>query len=444
MPKIVMFTYDDRLDRRAVLECNSLIARGYDVTLYAVPYEDESADPAYVRRIDKVKPYKKISGTSLYAFVRKCRKWLENRFPFLATILLPIARYVFWHVYLYLPTIQWEISDNGKRRVLVRRGPESLFLEVFETVLALEAKADLYIAADLPMLPVALEAKKRYGGKILYDSHELFPEQEFTKKEQEAWRKLETRIIGNADAVIAVNPSAINLMKERYQLKNANYIYNAEFIPESGIKKMRRFHEMLSLPEDARIVLYQGGFSHQRNLDGLVASMSHIQDPSIHLVFLGSGAMERTLKSLTKDLCLEKRVHFMETVPQSVLLEYTSSADLGVIPYQNTCLNNYYCTPNKLFEFIAAGLPFIGTNLPEIHSIVHKHQIGLTGNTGDPQALAELITHAMEPSKLASFRENILKAREAVNWQHEGERFVQIVEELAPPKQVKQPQGIRA
>jgi glycosyltransferase involved in cell wall biosynthesis len=142
--------------------------------------------------------------------------------------------------------------------------------------------------------------------------------------------------------------------------------------------------------------------------------------------------MERTLKSLTKELRLEERVHFMETVPQSVLLEYTTSADIGVIPYQNTCLNNYYCTPNKLFEFIAAGLPFIGTDLPEISRIVRAHQIGLTGNTGEPQALAKLIEQALEPSALARFRENIAKAREIVNWQHEGQRFTQIVEKLVP------------
>jgi glycosyltransferase involved in cell wall biosynthesis len=420
MAKIVIFIYDTRIDRRALLQCKSLIAHGHQVTLYAPPYEDVSADPAYVKRLDKIAPPAQSLKSpeppkppkTFYQRALDCKRWLAEKYPKTLQWLLPIARPIFSKLYAM--------------RISKPR-PEDVFLDMFHAALAINHKADLYIAHDLPMLPVAVEAKRRYGGKVLYDSHELFPDQEWTEAESRMWRKMEQAYIGKADAVVTINPSIARIMEERYGLPKVEVIYNAEWVREGEVTRQWRFHEAFGLPREKRILLYQGGLSLGRNLERLVESFREVRDPSLCLIFLGSGPCDKTLDTLIAQHGLRDRVLRMEAVPQAELLGYTASADLGVIPYQDTCLNNRYCTPNKLFEFIAAGLPLIATDLPEISRIVSEYQIGLTGDTDDPKALMELITRAMQPEILANLRHNIVAARGRVNWQHEGEKFAAII-----------------
>ena len=64
---------------------------------------------------------------------------------------------------------------------------------------------------------------------------------------------------------------------------------------------------------------------------------------------------------------------FLDPVPQEKLLIHTRCATLGVIPFQFVGLNNYYATPNKLFEYIAAGLPVVASNFPELKRIVEGY-----------------------------------------------------------------------
>jgi glycosyltransferase involved in cell wall biosynthesis len=402
MPRITFFSYDRTIDRRAILECNTLIAHGYDVTLYVLANANTSNDPAYVQRIGTAEG----RDTNLPLALR-LRQWLETHCAPLFRYLLPPLRFIYWQLF--------------------ERNPARLYLSLYRETLNTMRPADLYIAHDLPMLPVAVEAKRRYGGKVLYDSHELFAEQEFSRAERRMWRKLEQSFIGKADSVVTINPSIADLLKLRYHLQEVGVIYNAEWLPDAPSQHGRLFHQRLGLPATTRILLYQGMLSHRRNLDGLVRAMSHVTDASIHLVFLGSGPAGGTLQALTVKLGLRERVHFVPAVPQAELLAYTESADLGVIPYRDICLNYRYCTPNKLFEFIAAGLPIIATDLPEITRLVREHQIGFTGDTEDLSALAALILRGLEPSANAALRQNLLVARQRVNWQHEGERFAAIV-----------------
>ncbi|MFM9889653.1 MAG: glycosyltransferase family 4 protein [Rickettsiales bacterium] len=425
MARICVFTYDSRLDRRVVLECDSLIARGHDVTLYAAPYKDCASDPSYVCRIDNVLAPAK-TRKSLYLKMFTTKKWLEKRYPVVCRIIEPLARVMFWSVYTLMPNIRLSMK-NGLQVSCTK--PELIFYESFLHVLAHDITSDLYIAHDLPMLPVAVDARKRYGGKVFYDSHELFADQELTKIEQRKWRSLELELIHEADRVITINPSAAAIIKQRYQLADVGYIYNADLLPEPPLPRGRKFHALLGLPDSVRIVLYQGGMSHSRNLDVLVRMMPHVNDPSIHLVFLGSGPAREEIVKLAASLALQNQVHFVDTVPQADLLTYSASADLGLIPYQDTCLNNRICTPNKLFEYIAAGTPIVATDLVEIKRIIEEHGVGITGNTANPEEFARMVLKALQPEMLATFQQQAEKARQILNWQQESQRYVAMVEQ---------------
>ena len=103
------------------------------------------------------------------------------------------------------------------------------------------------------------------------------------------------------------------------------------------------------------------------------------------------------------------------------------SADAGIIPYQATCLNNYFCTPNKLFEFIAAGLPIVASDLPEINRLVLGHQLGLVGKMDTGASMARLIDEMFQSeNQLLAWKTHAESAAQSLNWDIEGKKLVEL------------------
>jgi glycosyltransferase involved in cell wall biosynthesis len=175
----------------------------------------------------------------------------------------------------------------------------------------------------------------------------------------------------------------------------------------------------------------QGGLSSGRNLNTLIESMKYVQNKEIILVILGEGYLLKDLQKLTEIHNLTNTVYFHEAVAQSELMHLTASADAGIIPYQPICLNNFYCTPNKLFEFIAAGLPIIATDLPEIKKIVQGSEIGLVGDTSSSLGFAKLIDDFFSNTELLiKMKSNLLLAQKLYCWEMEGMKLVEIYKGL--------------
>src|SRR5207247_834392 len=124
---------------------------------------------------------------------------------------------------------------------------------------AVAEDADLYIAHDLPMLPAALRAGARTGAPVVYDAHELYPEQNHCPTEkQELCRRVESALIGLADAVITVNESIAGEMVSRYRLcKVPDVILNCTERLETFdlSRRYTRLRDALPLSEDQKIVL---------------------------------------------------------------------------------------------------------------------------------------------------------------------------------------------
>jgi glycosyltransferase involved in cell wall biosynthesis len=145
------------------------------------------------------------------------------------------------------------------------------------------------------------------------------------------------------------------------------------------------------------------------------------------LVVLGDGLLLSYLQKIAQKKELRGRVYFHAAVPQNELLALTAAADVGIIPYQATCLNNLYCTPNKLFEFIAAGLPILATDLPEIRRLVEGQQIGIVGDTSSPQKLAVLMDDFFsEKQRFTTWKAHVSVVRHLICWEQEEKKLLEI------------------
>lgn len=131
------------------------------------------------------------------------------------------------------------------------------------------------------------------------------------------------------------------------------------------------------------------------------------------------------------DGTLDSRVFFLDAVDQSELLEHTASADIGVIPYPPIDLNSRLCTPNKLFEYIVAGLPILANDLPELRRFVHDNGFGEVHALDDPAAIAIAIDR-MFASDLEGYRSRLDQGSNEFAWERQAETIRALYEELRP------------
>ena len=399
--RLVMFTNDAQIDRRILLQADSLQAAGWQVTIVGLPQPGVRDDPRVARARD--------GGPNPMAWERLVlRVYRGLRSVLGAGPLLTWLRSIGWRYFL---------------------DQEKFFVRLYAQEVA-QYPADVVVAHDLPMLPVAMHAARTHGAKVVYDSHELFAEQEFSTLEKGRWRAMEAKFISRCDLVTTVNPSIARELQARYGLDRVGVIYNAERCGPLPARE-RRFHTAFGLPPASRVLLFQGGFSVGRQLEHLVAAMASVRTPDVHLVLLGDGQLRQPLQQQLAAAGLLGRVHLHPAVPQSELLAWTAAADAGVIPYQPTCLNNLYCTPNKLFEFIAAGLPILASDLPEIRAIVSGHGIGQLADLSSTDTIARAIDEFFaDPARLEAWRGAVMRARKLLNWDVEGAKVVQLYESL--------------
>ena len=116
---------------------------------------------------------------------------------------------------------------------------------------------------------------------------------------------------------------------------------------------------------------------------------------------------------------------------QRELLAYCASADVGVIPYQAVDLNNYYTSPNKLFDFIQAGLPMVASDLPYLRKVIVSDGLGVVAKLDSPEAYALAINGLLlRPAETERVRANLLRVAPQYTWEAQGRKLVEAYSRL--------------
>ncbi len=297
-----------------------------------------------------------------------------------------------------------------------------------------EERFDVLHAHDLITLPVAVALKRRTGARLVYDAHELYPEvSTLSKTERRVWSLLERPLIKHADDVITVCESIAGELTARYSIAAPTVVLNC---PPSaaGVEHsadLLRAHA--GIDDDEPLVLYQGGFAPHRGLPQLVRAVAHLERG--RLILMGWGRLEERLREIVREEALEARVTIVGPVAQDVLLAYTAGADIGVIPYEPIGLNNTYTTPNKLFEYLAVGLPVVGSHLPELARVILKWEVGLTFERVEPEFIAAPLNRLLgDPELRARMRANALLARASYTWERQAEVLLGVYDGAGVPR----------
>ncbi len=416
---VVFLTPDRVVDRRIVLEGQSLAARGCHVTIIAdlgAVMRDDTTYPGVTlcNVLSAAGDEQGAPERSFFSMMKELAKKVLARWPAGRTF----VRKSFFYLYHLLQT-------PGEARL----SP----LEEQYARQAREIPADIYVACDLPMLPPAFRAAAEHGSVLIYDAHEFYTEQiTLVPPERRTMVEVEKRLIGKAHLVLTINESIAGLFSERYGVEKPEVIYNCTAPPLSFSRDAEHnvIREKLSLSRGVKVVLFQGGYLPGRNLEALVMSARYFRD-GVVLVLLGYGEYRAHLEELARRHG-KGRVFFLEAVSQEELLAHSASVDLGIIPYQPVDLNTRFCTPNKFFEFIQAGLPILAEwKLEELRRYIEREGIGFLHDLSNPRAIAEAVNEIVaDEARLGAVRAQVHAVAPKVTWEFEGTRFADLVESV--------------
>lgn len=235
--------------------------------------------------------------------------------------------------------------------------------------------SDVCHCNDLNALPVGVMIKlMNRRCKVVYDAHEYeindIPYQ--SRASIKVRYFLERFLIRFADEVITVSDSIAHAYAEMYQISKPHLVLNCP--PYKPQEKQNLFRKNLNIRPDQTIFLYQGGLGRGRGIEILLQAFESMQDQNNVLVCMGYGPLGDEIKQKAS---VSENIFFHPAVSPMNLLPYTASADFGISFIEDACLSYRYCLPNKMFEYLMAGVPIVTSNLFEMQSFVEKHQCGV-------------------------------------------------------------------
>lgn len=289
-----------------------------------------------------------------------------------------------------------------------------------------EFNAHVYFTNDLDTLLAGVLCSMR-SRKLIHDAHELWPDQfigiGIYASPAIAWiRILERLLIRRADVVVTVNEFIAEELQKRYAISMPNVIMNIPAI-DHQIEPSREHRR-----GSGKVALYQGLHTFHRGLEELVSACGFLKD-DVTLVLRGFGPNEERLREIAKRFTncrFEKPVDMKELV-----IAAARTADVGIVPYVPVNINNYFASPNKLFEYIQAGLPVVASDLPFLRKIILGNKIGYVFDPRDPRSIAQAINAATRDDVLPILRDNVRKIQTRYSWTEEQNKLLEVVNDLS-------------
>jgi glycosyltransferase involved in cell wall biosynthesis len=308
-----------------------------------------------------------------------------------------------------------------RMKLLFEKGPA--FYACFQIRLflfLLFQKSELLWANDLDTLLPNFLISKIKKVPLIYDSHEYFtgvPELLNRPLKRKIWKVVEKRIFPRLKTVFTVNDSIADLYENEYGIRPV-VVRN---VPERYHRLEKTDRRALGLPQEKRILILQGsGINVDRGAEEMVEAMQYVRNAV--LLIAGSGDVLPKLKEIVKKKKLQDRVIFLPRQPYKKLMQYTSVADLGLTLDKDTNINYRYSLPNKIFDYLQAGIPVLASSLPEIRKIIETYEVGDFIPNHDPEQMAKKVNEIFSDSaRLKRWKQNTQRAARELNWENESQ-----------------------
>lgn len=288
------------------------------------------------------------------------------------------------------------------------------------------------MANDLDTLPANYLVSRFKNIPLVYDSHELFtevPELEENAFAKSVWLRIEKSIIPRLSHCITVNQSIADILENRYGVKFLVF----RNMPYRFHPPVRKTRDELGLPADKKIIILQGnGINVRRGAEEAVEAMKHIDFPCL-LLIIGNGDVIPALKQKVQQENLHEKVWFKGRLPYEELMQYTLNADLGITLDKGDNLNYLYSLPNKIFDYIQAGIPVLSSPLPELKNIIETYEVGDCIEQFETEHIAKKMEECLnDENRRSTWKKNLTFAAEKLCRENEEielkKRYEQILQ----------------
>lgn len=292
-------------------------------------------------------------------------------------------------------------------------------IKLFEFIIRfilLYRNVDIIHCNDLAGLFVGVCAKvTKPKLNLVYDSHEFAINQIPYQSKLSIWlhKIFESIVIKYAQKVINVSDSIANEYSRMYHIPKPHLLLNCPLYIEQP--KHNFFRENLGIKVDQTIFLYQGKLSKSRNIDMLIKSFSEQKSDKNVLVLMGYGPLKSFIQKKTQQ---QNNIFFHSAVKPDKVLDFTSSADFGISFFEDSCLSLRYCLPNKLFEYMMAGLPVLTSNLPEMRKLVETEGVGIVAEENTVEGFKKAVQDSLRLNYKA-IQKRVFAARKKYCWEEQ-------------------------
>jgi len=235
--------------------------------------------------------------------------------------------------------------------------------------------------------------------KLVYDAHELFPESQEGLIRKIFWNIVEMLYIKDSDEVVSPEVNRAKYMKKKYKLKKVNVIEN--FPINKELENLNYIEHDIPETQDKYKILYLGEILPNREIETIISCMKKLKD-DICLVLIGkirSEKYKKLLDGIIEAKNLKSKVFFLPPVENKFVINYINSANIGLVFYKNTNLNNYYCASNKLYEFINCNKKVITNDYPGLKRIINGYDLGICLNKINEDGIIEGIHNILRKYK---------------------------------------------
>ena len=284
---------------------------------------------------------------------------------------------------------------------------------------------DIVNANDLDSLAGAWYASRLKGKDIVYDSHEYFtevPELQDGSFAKKVWLKVERRIFPQLSKAYTVCKSIADIYTEKYGVE-VGVIRN---LP------LRKGKSITSESREVPVIIYQGTLNIGRGIELMIRSMKHLEN--VQLWIVGVGPVQEKLTVMIHEEGVADKVTLKGFVPFDKLAAITAQATIGLSLEEDMGLNYRYALPNKLFDYLNAGIPVMVSDLPEMRRIVQDFEVGevLSFDERTPEELASRLGGMLKDRfAMQKWSENAERASNELNWEQESLTLQQYYPALA-------------
>jgi glycosyltransferase involved in cell wall biosynthesis len=288
-------------------------------------------------------------------------------------------------------------------------------------------RPDVVHVSDVSALSTARRAG-RLGARWIYEARE--PKRHRGEQGLDlARRRQAAEYAVHADAVIATSAPLGELLVTELDLPRVPALVHNTPSLRAGAAPKPGLRETVGVAADAPLLVYGGVLTRHRRLEVVLEAMTMLPEVRFALLVSLEDPLMRELLARAEGLDVSDRVHVVPKVPPESVVPFSAEADVGVIPFSRTPGQDM-ALPNKLFEYLHAGLPIVISDATAMADFVRRHGLGEVAPLHDARAWAQAIERALQPPYYRERASQWEALKEEWCWERQAERLVGVYSEV--------------